>query len=85
MDCLMALLYKKGPREDPRTWRHITLLNLYYNVLAKVLAKCFKSVLVSITHEDQFCMVLVQGVLHYQQERGQNVALLNLGLEKAYD
>ncbi|KYO39438.1 hypothetical protein Y1Q_0021088 [Alligator mississippiensis] len=42
---LITFLYKKGERQDLRNWHPITLLNLDYKLMAKVLIKCFKSVI----------------------------------------
>ncbi|KYO34673.1 hypothetical protein Y1Q_0015460 [Alligator mississippiensis] len=50
---LMTLLSKKGSREELKNWNPITILNFDYKLLAKVLAKQFKSVLGSIIHENQ--------------------------------
>ncbi|KYO25191.1 hypothetical protein Y1Q_0001807 [Alligator mississippiensis] len=42
---LMTLLYKKGLRGNLKNWRPTTLLNFDYNLLAKVLAECPKSII----------------------------------------
>lgn len=43
----------KGLREDLKNWRSILLLNISSKLLAKVFAKCFKSVIRTVIHEDQ--------------------------------
>ena len=35
----VAMLYKKGDREDPRNYRPITLLNTDYKIFTRILAK----------------------------------------------
>ena len=50
---LIVLLYKKGPREDIKNWRPISLLNVDYKILSKVMAERIKIVLPYIIHSDQ--------------------------------
>ena len=50
---VVSLLYKKGQREDIRNWRPISLLNVDYKILSKVLAERLKNVLPYIIHSDQ--------------------------------
>ena len=50
---VISLLYKKGQREDIRNWRPISLLNVDYKILSKVLAERLKKVLPHIIHSDQ--------------------------------
>ena len=49
----ISLLYKKGSREDIRNWRPISLLNVDYKILSKVLSERLKKVLPEIIHTDQ--------------------------------
>ncbi|KYO27435.1 hypothetical protein Y1Q_0013458 [Alligator mississippiensis] len=86
---------KKGEEQDLRNLCLIMLLNLDYKLMAKVLAKRFKSVIGTVIHEGQVCTVPGQQIhealmqlqheLKYQWERGQNITVLNLNLEKAYN
>ena len=50
---VISLLYKKGQREDIRNWRPISLLNVDYKILSKILAERLKKVLPFIIHPDQ--------------------------------
>ena len=50
---IISLLYKKGPRENIRNWRPISLLNVDYKILSKVFAERLKKVLPYIIHSDQ--------------------------------
>ncbi|KYO27449.1 hypothetical protein Y1Q_0013471 [Alligator mississippiensis] len=91
---LVTLLYK-GLREELKNWGLITLLNFDYKLLAKVLAKQFKSILGAVIHKDQSCRVLgrqihgalvqLRDALQLDRERRQSLAILNPDLEKAYD
>ena len=50
---LIVLLYKQGPRENLKNWRPISLLNVDYKILSKVLAERLILVLPEIIHTDQ--------------------------------
>ena len=50
---VITLLYKKGPREDIRNWRPISLLNVDYKILSKILSERLKKVLPEIINTDQ--------------------------------
>lgn len=56
-NAVLTLLYKKGEREDIKNWRPISLLNVDYKIITKILAERIKQVLPSIIHSDQkrFC------------------------------
>ena len=54
---IISLLYKKGDRKDIRNWRPISLLNIDYKILTKVLATRIKKVLPSIIDMNQTCGV----------------------------
>ena len=50
---IITLLYKKDQRENIKNWRPISLLNVDYKILSKVLAERLKKVLPYIIHGDQ--------------------------------
>ena len=92
---LIILLYKKGPRENIKNWRPISLLNVDYKILSKVLAERLKQVLPEIIHFDQKGCVqgryigenirLIEDILHYIDNDELDSIILCQDQEKAYD
>lgn len=92
---LITLLYKKGPRESLKNWRPITLLNIDYKIITKVLAKRLGTVLPSIIHEDQTCGIkdrnietnihMIRDIIEYCNTENKPLALIALDQEKAFD
>jgi hypothetical protein len=46
-------MFKSGEREDIKNWRPITLLNVDYKIVSKILAERLKRVLPNIINTDQ--------------------------------
>ena len=94
-NAILTLLYKKGEREDIRNWRPISLLNVDYKIITKILAERLKKVLPSIIHSDQKGFVqgrniqeanrLLQDIISYTDQNQMNSALIFLDYEKAFD
>jgi exonuclease III len=92
---IITLLYKKGPREELKNWRPITLLNVDYKIITKVLAKRLGQVLPLIIDEDQTCAIknrhietnihLIRDILEYCNSENKPLALIALDQEKAFD
>ena len=92
---VISLLYKKGPREDIRNWRPISLLNIDYKIISKVLAERLKLVLHEIIHPDQRGCVpgrfIGENIRHiddilFEIENGhKDPIILMLDQEKAFD
>ena len=92
---LIILLYKKGPRENIKNWRPISLLNVDYKILSKVLAERLKNVLPEIIHLDQKGCVkdrqigenirLIEDIIHDIENTESNAVILLQDQEKAYD
>lgn len=93
---MITILYKrKGERSDLKNWRPISLLNVDYKILAKVLANRLKSVIGQIIHPDQTCgipgrriadsLALVRDTVQYIHGRHVHAALVSLDQEKAFD
>ena len=83
-NAILTLLYKKGEREDIRNWRPISLLNVDYKIITKILAERLKKVLPSIIHSDQKGFVqgrniqeanrLLQDIFSYTDQNQMNSA-----------
>ena len=52
--------FKKGDRLDPRNWRPITLLNVDYQLAARVIAGRLLKVIHLVVDKDQTCGVPVR-------------------------
>ena len=94
-NAILTLLYKKGEREDIRNRRPISLLNVDYKIITKLLAERLKKVLPPIIHNDQKGFVkgrninqanrLLQDIIPYSDQNEQNSAIIFLDYEKAFD
>ncbi|GBG82379.1 hypothetical protein CBR_g34753 [Chara braunii] len=89
---IITVMCKKGDKANVRNWRPISLLNVSYKIIAKLLARRYLPVLV-----DRDQAAFVQGrsifdnivtaieVLEQVQQENLDVAVLLLDLEKTYD
>ena len=94
-NAILTLLYKKGEREDIRNWRPISLLNVDYKIITKILAERLKKILPYIIHTDQKGFVhgrniqeanrLLQDVISYTDQNQIDSAIIFLDYEKAFD
>ncbi|GBG77254.1 hypothetical protein CBR_g23582 [Chara braunii] len=94
-DAYVVLLYKKGPKEDVKNWRPISILNAIYKILAKVMATRVNGVLPRLIHPTQTGFVpgrqivtnilLAQQLLEEGEVSGQSLAFISIDLQKAYD
>ncbi|KAL5017683.1 hypothetical protein ScPMuIL_005234, partial [Solemya velum] len=94
---VITLIYKnKGDRRNLKNWRPISLLNVDYKIIAKVLANRLKYVLQYIISQDQTCcvqgrdiaenIVALRDVIHYiENNRGLQGIILKVDQEKAFD
>eukprot|EP00061_Rhincodon_typus_P018361 g47510.t1 len=92
---IITLMYKQeGEREEIRNLRPISLLNVNYKVLSKVIANQVRSVLGSVIHHDQTCaepgrkitgtLVLLRDTITYVQDRGVDACVKSLD-QKTFD
>jgi len=92
---IIALIPKGGDTSLIKNLRPITLLNSFYKVVAKVLARRLQIILPEIVRPNQNgfvqgrCIIdnifMAQEAMSYAKESGQDLVLLLLDFEKAYD
>ena len=90
-----TLLYTKGEREDISNWRPISLLNVDYKIIAKILAERLKSVLPNIIYPDQNGYAngrnileanrLLQDIIEYSEQEKINSSIIFLDYQNAFD
>ena len=90
------LLFKKrGDVKDLKNWRPISLLNVDYKILSKVITLRLSRVMESIVHPDQTCsvpgrsitsnVIMLRDVLDYINRTNESGILVSLDQEKAFD
>jgi hypothetical protein len=92
---LITLIPKIGDRSKLGNWRPITLLGCIYKILAKALARRLQTFLPSIIRPNQTGFVEGRSILHnvfmaqdslsWAEESNQELVLLLLDFEKAFD
>jgi hypothetical protein len=88
-------MFKSGEREDIKNWRPITLLNVDYKIVSKILAERLKRVLPNIINTDQRGFVkgrnifqrnrLLQDIIDYTEMADEEGAIIFLDQQKAFD
>ena len=89
-------IYKKrSDIKNLKNWRPISLLNVDYKIILKVLTSRLAKVLESIVNPDQSCSVpgrsifsnvtLLRDITNYMQETDECAILVSLDQEKAFD
>lgn len=90
------LIFKKrGDIKNLKNWRPISLLNVDYKIVSKVITLRLSRVLHNFIDPDQTCSVpgrsifsnlfLIRDVLDYIEQTGETAVLISLDQEKAFD
>jgi len=92
---IFSLIFKKGNPEDLENWRPISLLNVDYKIIARVLALRLQNVLPSIISMDQqgfiknrfigYNIRQIQDIIDYAELVKIDGAILFLDFKKAFD
>ena len=93
---LIRLIFKnRGERCDLKNWRPISLLNVDYKIIAKVITNRFKRIMPLIIETDQSCgvknrniydnLVVVRDAIYYVNNENKQAAILCIDQEKAFD
>uniref|UniRef100_A0A8C5ATY5 Reverse transcriptase domain-containing protein n=1 Tax=Gadus morhua TaxID=8049 RepID=A0A8C5ATY5_GADMO len=54
---VISLIYKKGPFPNLDNWRHVTIMNVDYKILAKILANRLNDDLEKLVEKEQTCAI----------------------------
>lgn len=90
------LIFKKrGDRKNLKNWHPITLLDVDYKIISKILTTRLSLVLGSVLHPDQTCsvpgrsissnVVLLRDIFDYIEMTNEAAILVSLDQEKAFD
>ena len=90
------LIFKKrGDRKSLKNWRPISLLNVDYKIISKVITSRLVNVIEFIVHSDQTCSVpgrsifsnvtLLRDIMDFIQQTDECAILVSLDQEKAFD
>ena len=92
---VIKLIAKTGNLELVENWRPITLLNVDYKIISKVIANRLKIVMDKVISKEQYCGVTgrsivscnntIRDVIHYSKEKDMEMAILSLDWSKAFD
>ena len=92
---IITLIFKKDDPENLKNWRPISLLNVDYKLIAKVIAQRLCVVMPSVIHPDQSCAVpgrssddnatLLRDISDYVHSNNHQCAFIAIDQEKAFD
>jgi ABC-type enterochelin transport system substrate-binding protein len=93
---LITLIYKnKGNHTDLKNWRPISLLNIDYKILSKIVTNRIKQTLGNIINKQQTCgekgrnisnnILSIKSILDYMDQKNIDGALVLIDMEKTFD
>lgn len=90
---VISIIYKKGDKRDIRNWRPITLLNVNFKIVARLVTDRIKLVIGKVIEEQQVSAVpgwrisntllLLRDFVYYTQSNNLPCLLKSIDLEKA--
>ncbi|KAK6165076.1 hypothetical protein SNE40_023679 [Patella caerulea] len=94
--CIITLICKdKNNAKNMKFWRPISLLNVDYKILSKIIQMRLSAVLSEVVHPDQTCSVpgrrisdnlhLIRNIIDYINQKKISCALVNIDSAKAFD
>ena len=92
-NAMISLLYKKGDREELSNWRPISLLNIDYKLVTKILAERLKTVLPNIIHQKGSVAgrnileanKMLQDIIDLSERQNINSSIIFLDYQKTFD
>jgi len=91
----LVLALKKNTTKEPKDFRPISLCNVTYKIITKILAKRMKHILPALISKeyDGFVterlilngIILMHKIMHSLKERKEEAMLIKLDVEKSYD
>ncbi len=93
---LIRLIYKnKGERSNLKNWRPISLLNVDYKIISKVITNRLKRIMPFIIGTDQSCgvqdrnisdnLTVLRDIIFFINNENEQAAILSIDQEKAFD
>ena len=92
---IISLTPKEGDLDIITNWRPITMLNVDFKIVAKIITNRLKNVLNVIISSEQFCCVndrsiinlntLMRDIMFFTNDNDKEAALINLDWSKAFD
>ena len=92
---LVSLIYKKGDKADLNNWRPISLLNVDYKILAKVIANRLRKVISKVCNSGQCgyipgreigdAIIFTRDVIEYAKIQNKPLIFVSLDQTKAFD
>jgi hypothetical protein len=93
---LIRLIFKnRGERSDLKNWRPISLLNVDYKIISKLITKRLRIILPNLINEDQTCgvqgrniqdnLMILRDVIDYVNLHNKEAAIVSIDQEKAFD
>ena len=94
-NAIVTLIYKKGDHRHLKNWRPVSLLNVDYKLLSKILANRMKKFIHKIVPENQKCgvkdrnitdiLIIIDSIIENFENSQQGAAIMTLDQEKAFD